>query len=64
VNGSVVPKRAKGDGATYRFNLTWKPAHDVMVYGTISRGFRPGGSTAAPMSIPIARTSSPISNWA
>lgn len=43
VNGGVVPKRAKGDGATYRFNLTWKPAHDVMVYGTISRGFRPGG---------------------
>jgi len=43
-NGSSVdPVRAKDDGATYRFNLTWKPSSDVLLYGTISKGFRPGG---------------------
>lgn len=43
VNGTVVPVRAKGDGTTYRFNATWKPSKDVMVYATVSKGFRPGG---------------------
>ncbi|WP_179504441.1 MULTISPECIES: TonB-dependent receptor domain-containing protein [unclassified Sphingomonas] len=42
-NGGVVPTRAKGDGGTYRFNLTWKPDRDVTAYATVSRGFRPGG---------------------
>ena len=41
--GSINPVRAKGDGATYRFNLSWKPSKDVLLYGTVSRGFRPGG---------------------
>ena len=35
--------RAQGQGATYRFNLTWKPTTGLLVYGTVSRGFRPGG---------------------
>ena len=39
----VVPKRADGQGVTYRFNATWKPLDDVLLYGTWSRGFRPGG---------------------
>ncbi|WP_068071891.1 TonB-dependent receptor [Novosphingobium lentum] len=43
-NGSTVdPVSAKGNGETYRFNLTWKPTKDLLVYGTVSRGFRPGG---------------------
>jgi len=42
-NGTVVPTRAKGDGVTYRFNATWKPNSDMMVYATVSKGFRPGG---------------------
>jgi outer membrane receptor protein involved in Fe transport len=42
-NGGIVPTRAKGDGGTYRFNLTWKPDRDVTAYATVSRGFRPGG---------------------
>lgn len=42
-NGTVSPVRAKGDGFTYRFNVNWKPNSDVMVYATVSRGFRPGG---------------------
>ncbi|MBC2662065.1 TonB-dependent receptor [Novosphingobium flavum] len=43
-NGSGVdPVKATGDGATYRFNATWKPRPGLMMYGTVSRGFRPGG---------------------
>ena len=41
--GTINPVQAKGDGATYRFNLSWKPAKGVLLYGTVSRGFRPGG---------------------
>lgn len=41
--GSVKPIKAVGSGVTYRFNATWKPTPGVMVYGTFSRGFRPGG---------------------
>ena len=43
VNGTVVPKRAKGSGFTHRLNATWKPTDDLLFYGTWSRGFRPGG---------------------
>nr|WP_315382564.1 TonB-dependent receptor [uncultured Sphingomonas sp.] len=39
----LVPVRAQGQGATYRFNLSWKPVQGILVYGTVSRGFRPGG---------------------
>lgn len=42
-NGKVDPVSAKGDGVTYRFNATWKPQRDLMVYATVSKGFRPGG---------------------
>ncbi|MFT3976388.1 MAG: TonB-dependent receptor [Sphingomonas bacterium] len=41
--GKPIPKRTQGQGVTYRFNLTWKPSDQVMLYGTWSRGFRPGG---------------------
>ena len=41
--GSVQPVKASGTGQTYRFNLTWKPQKGTLVYGTVSRGFRPGG---------------------
>ena len=42
-NGSVRPRDAQGQGVTYRFNLTYKPTDDILLYGTFSRGFRPGG---------------------
>ena len=52
VNGKVEPKRVKDSGTIHRLNLTWKPSDDQMVYGTWSKGFRPGGinrrSTIAP----------------
>ena len=41
--GGVRPKQADGQGFTHRLNLTWKPSRDYLVYGTWSRGFRPGG---------------------
>jgi iron complex outermembrane recepter protein len=41
--GSVRPKQADGQGFTHRLNLTWKPSRDLLMYGTWSRGFRPGG---------------------
>lgn len=42
-NGSVEPKRVKDNGTIHRLNLTWKPKDDQLVYGTWSRGYRPGG---------------------
>jgi iron complex outermembrane recepter protein len=42
-NGKVLPKRAKGSGATWRFNAQWKPQSNLMFYATWSKGFRPGG---------------------
>jgi len=46
VNGAPcnnVDKTTKGNGAVYRFNATWKPNEDMLVYATWSKGFRPGG---------------------
>jgi iron complex outermembrane recepter protein len=40
---SVSPKRTKGDGLTYRANATWKITDDHLLYGTWSKGYRPGG---------------------
>ncbi|ESQ75833.1 TonB-dependent receptor [Asticcacaulis sp. AC402] len=40
---AVVPKVAKGDGSTYRLNLSWKPKANRLYYATLSTGFRPGG---------------------
>ncbi|MGE5721874.1 MAG: TonB-dependent receptor, partial [Sphingomonadales bacterium] len=39
----VSPKGTKGDGITYRLNVTWKPTPDHLLYATWSKGFRPGG---------------------
>jgi len=39
----LLPKRTQGQGVTYRFNLTWKPSDQLMLYATWSRGYRPGG---------------------
>ena len=41
--GQISPVKASGEGITYRFNLSWKPISGVLLYGTMSRGFRPGG---------------------
>ncbi|MGN6619579.1 MAG: TonB-dependent receptor [Sphingomonas sp.] len=41
--GGIRPVEAQGQGVTHRLNLTWKPSRDLLLYGTWSRGFRPGG---------------------
>jgi iron complex outermembrane receptor protein len=41
--GKIDPKVASGQGFTHKLNLTWKPSSGVLLYGTWSRGFRPGG---------------------
>jgi outer membrane receptor protein involved in Fe transport len=41
--GKIDPKVASGQGFTHKLNLTWKPTDGVLIYGTWSRGFRPGG---------------------
>ncbi|MES2057684.1 MAG: TonB-dependent receptor [Pseudomonadota bacterium] len=41
--GGIDPVEAEGQGVTHRLNLTWKPTEDILLYGTWSRGFRPGG---------------------
>jgi iron complex outermembrane receptor protein len=42
-NGKVKPKRIKDTGFVYRLNAEWKPQENLMFYGTVSKGFRPGG---------------------
>jgi iron complex outermembrane receptor protein len=42
-NGALIPKATEGDGFLYKLNLNWKPSKDVLLYGTWSRGYRPGG---------------------
>ena len=43
VGGKLIPKVAKGNGTTYKFNLSYKATPDILLYGTVSKGFRPGG---------------------
>ena len=43
VGRGLEPIRARGEGFTHKLNLTWKPSKDFLLYGTWSRGFRPGG---------------------
>jgi outer membrane receptor protein involved in Fe transport len=46
VPGSPCTNLDKTTAATdfiHRLNLTWKPNDDILLYGTWSRGFRPGG---------------------
>ena len=42
-SGKITPKRSKGDGFIHKLNLAWQINPDVLVYGTWSRGYRPGG---------------------
>lgn len=39
----LIPVETEGQGFLHRLNLTWKPNSDVLLYGTWSRGYRPGG---------------------
>lgn len=53
-SGRLYPRATSGQGATYRFNLTWKPRDGLLLYGTWSRGFRPGGINRRATVLPYA----------
>lgn len=46
-DGSISPKRSKGEGGTWRANATYKFDRDHLAYFTASTGFRPGGTNRA-----------------
>ena len=46
-DGTISPKKAEGDGFTYRANATYRFTPDNLVYATYSTGFRPGGINRA-----------------
>ena len=43
-----VDKQAKDDGFIWKGGLKYDVTDDVMIYGTVSRGFRPGGNNRRP----------------
>lgn len=40
---SQVDASTSESGSVYKLNLSWEPTDDLMFYGTVSEGFRPGG---------------------
>jgi iron complex outermembrane receptor protein len=47
--------RAQNSGVTPKFNLAYVPTDDLTVYGTVSKGFRPGGpNSPIPSPCPVA----------
>jgi len=40
------PASAKESGFTPKVNLSWQPSADLTVFGTVAKGFRPGGGNA------------------
>ena len=42
-SGKITPKQSKGNGFIHKLNLAWQINSDTLVYGTWSRGYRPGG---------------------
>lgn len=52
-DGTVSPKRSKGDGFTYRANATYRFTPDNLAYLTYSTGFRPGGINRAGAAVPF-----------
>jgi outer membrane receptor protein involved in Fe transport len=43
-----INKKQVQDGAIWRGGIKWQATPDVMLYGTISRGYRPGGNNRRP----------------
>jgi len=39
--------------ATFKLNLTYEPSEDILVYGNIAQGFRPGGTNAVILPINV-----------
>ena len=43
---NIIPSKAKGEwsGTTWNIGAQYRPNDDVMIYGRLSTGYRPGGS--------------------
>ena len=52
-DGTISPKQSKGDGFTYRANVSYKINSDHLLYATVSSGFRPGGINRAGNALPF-----------
>jgi iron complex outermembrane recepter protein len=48
-----INKKNVESGVTYKGNISWKPSDDVMLYATVSTGFRPGGNNRRPGVLPF-----------
>jgi iron complex outermembrane receptor protein len=57
--------RASNSGVSPKFNLAYIPSDDITIYGTISKGFRPGGpnSPIPPPCTPAPQQFGPDSIW-
>ena len=53
-NGRAIPRRSKDDGVLYRVNAQFRPREGIMFYGTVSKGFRPGGINRQPLAPPYS----------
>jgi hypothetical protein len=47
-NAPYAEQKADAKGWVYKFNASYKVSSDVLVYGTASEGFRPGGANNVP----------------
>lgn len=48
-----IDKNTRQDSSTYKLNLSWKATPDLMLYATLSSGFRPGGNNRRPQVDPF-----------
>lgn len=60
---NVPDKHVRESGETHRANLTYQVNDDIMVYGTYSTGFRPGGLNRVPYFKLSDGTHEPIPNY-
>ncbi len=59
-----VDAKTDESGSVYKVNLSWEPTDDLLFYGTISEGFRPGGvNREATSNIPQQYKSDLITNY-
>ena len=56
-----VDKKQVESGVIWRGGLRFKPSDDLMVYATVSRGYRPGGNNRRPLVNPF--TSDTLDNY-